>query len=358
MVARVKVVPRYRVVPAPAAEAALLAAWRSRQLVTGDAVTGFERALAAATGYAQAVTTANAFSALFLLLDVLGARGREVLLPAVSSCFAVLNAVLAAGASPRFVDVDNDGQAQLAAAGHAGGIALLPGLFGQRATGSVLRERGWRVIEDAALSLHSHLRGTGEEEPDGDLVVFSFYPTKPLIAIDGGAILTHDAELASALRDRRHYAHQQAADGIVRHNLRLPALHAAVGLAELDVAGERARRLRAVAARYLAVVDAHPAVTLLGADSFRKGAVPSRWVLLAADAGHAARLREALAADGIETAREFLPLTAAERIGTDFPVAAHLLQATFSLPFFDGLGDDEVTRVCVALADALRAVDQ
>ena len=80
----------------------------SRAFVGGPAVPAFERRFAAFCGTAHAVGTANGTDALHLALRALGlGPGDEVVVPA-NTFVATVEAVVLAGAEPRFADVDPD----------------------------------------------------------------------------------------------------------------------------------------------------------------------------------------------------------------------------------------------------------
>ena len=76
--------------------------------IGGDAVERFESDWAAACGATQAVGTASGTDALHLILRALGiGRGDEVIVPA-NTFFATAEAVVLAGATVVFADVDAD----------------------------------------------------------------------------------------------------------------------------------------------------------------------------------------------------------------------------------------------------------
>jgi perosamine synthetase len=70
--------------------------------------------------------------------------------------------------------------------------------------------------------------------------VFSFYPTKMLTAIDGGAVGSQSPELLARVADRRYYS--ASWDSVPRYNYKLQNLNAAVGCVQL-------RKLPALLAR-------------------------------------------------------------------------------------------------------------
>ncbi|MEM9784661.1 MAG: DegT/DnrJ/EryC1/StrS family aminotransferase [Pseudomonadota bacterium] len=233
--------------------------------VLGAEVDEFEAALADLAGVDHAVTVANGTDALLiaLLADGIG-PGDAVFVPSFTF-IATAGAVVAAGATPVFCDVDastfnlDPGDLTRALAelpGHLRARAVIPvDLFGQPADYAGILEvaaaHDLLVLSDAAQSLGGALRGV----PVGGIApvtATSFYPTKPLGAFgDGGAILTDDGERAARMRDIRVHGGGRVA-GL---NSRLDTLQAAVLLAKLEsFAADRDRRAE-IATQYEAAFD-------------------------------------------------------------------------------------------------------
>ena len=135
--------------------------------------------------------------------------------------------------------------------------AILPvHLYGQPADLDpildVARAHGLRVLEDAAQAHGAKYRGK-TIGGHGDVVAWSFYPTKNLGAIgDGGAITTNDAELADRIRVLRNYGSRvKYVNEVAGYNSRLDELQAAILRAKLPRLAEANARRRQIAARYL-----------------------------------------------------------------------------------------------------------
>ena len=222
---------------------------RSGRYLLGPETEAFEAEFAAFVGRRHAVAVASGTDALRLALVAMDVGpGDEVIVPAFTAV-PTAAAVCAAGATPRFVDVDRDTAAidleSAAAAMTARTRAVIPvHLFGRPAP---IPDLGVPVLEDAAQA-----HGAADPASGSVACAYSFYPTKNLGGIgDGGAVVTDDENLASALRALRthglsdDYTHLRIAT-----NSRLSELEAAVlrvGLTHL--AAQNARR-REIAARY------------------------------------------------------------------------------------------------------------
>src|SRR5205823_5514434 len=134
--------------------------------------------------------------------------GDEVVVPA-NTFIATAAAVVLAGATPRFADVDPDtllltAEGVAAATTSRTAAVIAVHLYGQTADmdaiSAVAEGAGLAVLEDAAQAHGASWWG----RPAGSLGragCFSFYPGKNLGAFgDAGAVVTNDGELADRLR--------------------------------------------------------------------------------------------------------------------------------------------------------------
>jgi dTDP-3-amino-3,4,6-trideoxy-alpha-D-glucose transaminase len=228
--------------------------------VLGPEVEAFESEFATASGGGHAISVGNGTDALALTLRALNiGPGDEVITAPMSAAFSAL-AILMAGATPVFADIDPDrltlDPAAAAAAITSRTKAIMPvHLYGQPADMTAIAAQAQRhnlvVIEDACQAHFATCAG----QPVGRFgaaVAFSFYPTKNLGALgDGGAVVTQDAALAGRLRRLRNggqsqrYHHDEF--GV---NSRLDEVQAAILRARLPYMPEWTARRRAIAASY------------------------------------------------------------------------------------------------------------
>jgi dTDP-3-amino-3,4,6-trideoxy-alpha-D-glucose transaminase len=336
--------------------------------ILGAAVARFETSLAARWGLAHAVGCASGLDALEIGLRALGVGPGDQVVTTPLSAFATTLAILRCGASPLFVDTDDQGLIDLDAAAaaleaHPDARCLLPvHLYGRALDLDRLAElkRACRVavLEDCAQAIDATWKGRPVGSV-GEAAAVSFYPTKNLGCLgDGGALLTADPELARAarlLRDCGQTARFDHAE--LGLNSRLDELHAAI-LADAflpQLAAWTARRRRIAAAYCAGIV--HPGVLLppLGPDA---GAVwhlfplrvPRRRAALAAH----------LAARGIESDVHYprliphqaaLARTAAPRFAVFGPLAraGALVEQELTLPVHPYLPDEAVGEVIDAV---------
>ena len=177
---------------------------RSGWIGTGPKVQRFEQMLADYLDVPHARCVSSCTAALMLGLRSLGVGpGDEVIVPAMTF-IASANAVEHVGATPVFVDsVPGTGLLDLAAAEDAitpRTKAIMPVHLSGRPVDmdalNALRDRhGLAVIEDAAHAIGAEWRGT-RIGGHGNLTAFSFYVTKNITTIEGGALTTTTEEIA------------------------------------------------------------------------------------------------------------------------------------------------------------------
>ena len=299
----------------------------------GAFVERFERQLAEITGAADAVAVVNGTCALHLALEVGGVEpGDEVLCPAISFV-ATANAIRHAGALPHFVDVEEgtlgldpealerrlEEVAELQRDGCRNRVtgrrlkALVPvHVFGNPCQIERLVEIAarWRleVVEDSAEALGSWRDG---RHPGlfGRVGILSFNGNKIVSTGGGGALITHDPELARRARHlsttaKRAHPWEYEHDA-VGYNYRLPNPNAALGCAQLEVLDQLLELKRTLANRYVAALEGLDGISVFPEPA---GTRRNEWlVALVLDAPDMA-LRDALLAALADAGRQSRPV--------------------------------------------------
>jgi len=180
-------------------------------LTTGQTVKEFEDDFSAYLSVKHTIGVTSCTAALHLCLLAWGiGKGDEVITTSMSFC-ATSNAVIHGGATPVFVDVEEE----------TGNInaemiedkitektrAIIPvHLYGQMCDMKKLRQiadrHGLIIIEDAAHCIEGERDGIRVGQL-GDAACFSFYATKNITSGEGGAIITNDDGKASLLQSLR-----------------------------------------------------------------------------------------------------------------------------------------------------------
>jgi dTDP-4-amino-4,6-dideoxygalactose transaminase len=194
----------------------------SQSFILGPEVEALEREIAALTGAAAAVGCASGTEALWLALVAAGVKPGDSVITTAFSFFASASAIVRAGATPVFVDVD-PGTLNLNAALVSQRLrakrphnlrAILPvHLYGQcadmdafdRIVKEFAEEFEVAIIEDAAQAIGAEWGGRGAGSL-GVTAAFSFYPTKNLSAYgDAGIVTTTSPEMAAHMRQLRNH---------------------------------------------------------------------------------------------------------------------------------------------------------
>jgi dTDP-3-amino-3,4,6-trideoxy-alpha-D-glucose transaminase len=226
----------------------------SGRYVLGPEVDAFEREFATYCGARHCIGVANGTDAITIALRALGVEpGDEVVVPSFTF-YASAEAVVNAGATPVFCDVDPETfcvtRETVDAVVTPRTRAVIPvHLFGRLAPD--LGDLGVPVLADAAQAAGASRDGRGIGAW-GDAATVSFFPSKNLPCIgDGGAILTDSDEVADAARQLRfHGSKDKVTFTEVGYNSRLDELQAAVLRVLLPELDDWNARRREVARRY------------------------------------------------------------------------------------------------------------
>lgn len=230
------IIPHSRPWVGEAEASAAAAVVASRQLSLGPKVLELEQRWCEATGTVASAAVSSGVAALRLALLTLGiGPGDEVIVPAYS-CVALLNAVLALGATPVLADIipdywtlsPQDARRHLTRRTKA---IIAVHLFGFPAAIDELAALGLPVVEDCAHGIGGVQRGVPFGGA-GTLSMASFYATKMLAAGEGGIVAGHDSTLIDRVRQARNYG-DRPPDG--RHlNDKMTDIQAALALVQLD----------------------------------------------------------------------------------------------------------------------------
>lgn len=233
----------------------------------GPDLDAFEAEVAAQCGRRFGVGLASGTSALHLALLELGVRPGDEVIVSTFTFAATANAVTYCGATPVFVDADEEtwqispalvaeAIKQRRQAGAHIAAAIVVDLYGQCADYDELlplfEAASIPVIEDAAEALGATYRGRPAGS-FGEAAVLSFNGNKIITTSGGGMLVTDDERLATRCRHLAtqarepapHYEHVE-----IGYNYRLSNLLAAFGRGQLSDLDRRVERRRALYNRY------------------------------------------------------------------------------------------------------------
>jgi UDP-2-acetamido-2-deoxy-ribo-hexuluronate aminotransferase len=342
------------------------------QFILGPEVGELESALARYADVRHAVGVSSGRDALIMALMALGVGTRDAVFVPTFTFSATAGAVIGAGGTPVFTDIDpvtcNMSAEHLErvievtfARGELRPKVVVPvDLYGLPADYAAIEKvavkHGLTIVDDAAQSFGARV-GTQRVGTLARMTAISFYPTKPLGGFgDGGAILTNDDELAEAVRQIRSHGTRGSGDVAMRLGMtgRLDTLQAAVLLAKLEIFDESMAVRRRLAAYYQQALGG-----IVGTPHSPDGYC-SAWALYTIRSPRRDTVRHRLAQSGIETGLYYrLPLhrhPAFEGCLTGeeaLPISEQVSDEVLSLPLHPGLVDADVDRVIEAV---LRAV--
>ena len=363
----------------------LLSGW----LTQGPEVAGFEREFAEFVGAPHACAVSNCTTALHLALRAAGVGPGDEVITVSHSFIATANAIRYCGGVPVFVDVHPDtyniDPSGIAAAFSPKTRAILAvhqlGMpCDMAAIVDIARRHGVPVIEDAACAAGSEILCDGRWErigwPHGDVACFSFHPRKVMTTGDGGMLTTTNPEWDRRFRLWRQ--HSMSVSDTARHassrvvieeyteigfNYRMTDLQAAIGRVQLQRLRGMVDRRRELARQY------HERLTaLLGLRlPFEPAWARSNWqsyCVRIPSGRDQSRVMQSMLDDGVATRRGVMcahlePAYRQEpwRSGSGSDAAlAHSERITgdgLMLPLYDGMTDDEQTRVVSSLERAL-----
>lgn len=283
----------------------------------------------------HAIAVNSGTSALFLAMKSLGiGEGDEVIVPAFGF-IAIPNAVKHTGATPVFVDVEEDtfniNPIKVSEAITSKTKAIIAvHTYGQPCDMDKLMHLGVPVIEDAA---EAH----GAKYKDricgsiGDIGCFSFFANKTITTGEGGMVVTNNQIIAKEVRllKDQYRGDIQFKHDKVGYGMSLGALQCALGLSQLSKLNEFVEKKRKMAALYTRELRDIAQLTLPLDRSH--GGVHSYWMYAMKAIGE---LKEHLESVGIEIRPGFFPLNLqpAYSDGSKFPISEDLYKKVVCLP--------------------------
>jgi dTDP-4-amino-4,6-dideoxygalactose transaminase len=347
-------------------------------LTTGETVDRFERRFADYLGCKHVLGLTSCTGALHLSLLALGVGPGDEVITTPMSFIATATAVIEAGATPVFVDVEestgNLDAAQVESRITARTRAILcVHLYGQmcdvRALRAIADRHGLFLIEDAAHCIEGRRDGVGPGQR-GDTACFSFYATKNLTCGEGGAVATNDDELARKLRllrlhgmtktaaDRAREGYQHWDMEVLGWKYNMDNIQAALLLPQLDRLEDNWTKRDRLARRYRNLLQDVAGVTLPAEVPGSRHARHLFPVWVAPEQRD--RVISSLYRQGIGVVVNYRAMHLLswfrERFGFSrgaFPVAERIGDSTVSLPFYPNMPPEHADEVVEALASTL-----
>lgn len=383
----------------------------SGRVILGPEVEALEKEIAEYTGVKHAIGVSSGTDALVIAVRASGIGQGDYVITTPYTFFATASCVVRNGATPIFLDVDEESynldldQVELLLSWLKDGsyrvsvehkdldsrivtvgkvLNLYPGLklekvkaiipvhlFGRtidlERLQRIREEYGVKIIEDCAQSIGSEWMfsdGTVKRSGSvGDLAILSFFPTKNLGAYgDGGMILTNDDELAERCKflrvhgARKKYFHEE-----VGYNARLDEVQAAILRVKLKYLDCWINKRKQIADMYQELLKDVASIIRLPNVEWRDGVryhVYHQYVVEFESEVERDRVLQTLKSHDIGTNVYYpLPLhlqKCFENLGYTegtLPVSERLSKTTLALPMFPELEDKEIKRVAEVLKE-------
>jgi dTDP-4-amino-4,6-dideoxygalactose transaminase len=336
----------------------------SRQLTNATFVRQFEKAAEQYLGVPHCVAVSSCTAGLVLTLQALGLRG-EVILPSFTF-HASAHSLLWNGLKPVFADCDPE---TFCLNPHAVKLQMSPNtsavlavhLFGNPASivelQTIASDASIPLVFDAAHAFGSDINNKRIGN-FGVAEVFSFSPTKLLVAGEGGMIATRDAELARKLRFARNYGDSGNYDPELSGlNARMSEFHAALALRGLDRLDARIDRRNQIRLNYERRLRTIPGVSFQRISSGNWSSCKDFAVLIDEAGFGKSRdwLFSALERENIQVRRYFYPPVHRQMLYREIwdkrglPVTESISERILNLPIYSTLSDENVEKVCDAI---------
>ena len=306
-----------------------------------------------------AIGVASGTEALQLSLMALSVGSQDEVITAVNTAIPTAMAIVATGARPKFVDVEEDtfniDPVRLGSAISKKTKAIIPvHLYGNpcniEAILKIAKKHNLHVVEDASQA-HGAAWSGKKVGGFGDLAAFSFYPTKNLGCYgDGGMVVTDTKRLADKIRCMRNYGQSTRYASVVEGiNSRLDEVQAAVLRIKLRHISRWNRRRIEIAKEYERGLRGIEEIIL----PVKEKSAKHVFHLYVIRGKNRDKLKLYLKKRGIMTEIHYpIPLhlqKAFKYLGYkkgDFPSAEKVSREILSLPIFPNLMNKEIKRIC------------
>jgi Predicted pyridoxal phosphate-dependent enzyme apparently involved in regulation of cell wall biogenesis len=351
-------------------------------LTTGATVERVERRLAEYLRVKHVLAVTSCTGAMHLSLLALGVGPGDEVITTPMTFIATSTAIMEAGATPIFVDVEektgNLDVTKVEAAITPRTRAIMPvHLYGQMcdmgALHAIAHTHRLHVIEDAAHCIEGEREGVRPGQLS-NTACLSFYATKNLTCGEGGAIACNDTALAERLRLLRLHgmtktAYDRAREGYQHWDMvamgwkyNMDNIHAALLHPQIDRLDATWRKREELARRYRDLLAEVPGLTwpqTLPGVKHAHHLFPV-WIVN----GRRDEVIAGLHQRGIPTVVNYRAIHLLsyfrERFGFKagaLPMAERIGNAAVSLPFYPGIPDEHVTAVANSLRSLLSKIE-
>jgi len=185
----------------------------------------------------------------------------------------------------------------------------------------------------------------------GDIAIFSFYPTKGIVGIDGGAVACRDTNLYNKIVDIRYYKHQKKYDNRPRYNYKLNNVNATLAYLYSKNIKTLIKEKLKIQKIYDKVLSDYQDIVKLYSDN-RNKTIFQKYVICMRNKEEADFFCEKMFLQDIEISRELFLLVDQN----NFPKAQIAQNCILSIPFYESLTKNEKKNICLTMKNVLKKI--
>ncbi|MFH1772690.1 MAG: DegT/DnrJ/EryC1/StrS family aminotransferase [Candidatus Omnitrophota bacterium] len=344
---------------------------RSGFLSLGPKLDEFEKNFREFIGTKHAVAVNSGTSGLEICIKALNLKKGDEVITTSFSFVASSNPVVLENAKPVFIDIDEktynmDISKVKQAVNKKTKAIMAVHIFGQPLDVEALIEAAPEaaIIEDACEAPGAQFNGRMAGK-FGKAAVFGFYPNKQITTGEGGMIVTDCDEMAKVLRSLRNQGRDDCGEWLnhvrLGHNYRLDEMSCAVGIEQLKKINTILKLRKELADKYTNRFKDVKGLVVPYTDPRVKR---SWWVyyLRAEEGYNRNKIIGYLNEQGISSRGYFDPPIHLQPIyrnlfgyrGGELPVTEKVSKSGFIIPFFIGMTEEQIERVCITVCEAVR----
>ena len=337
--------------------------WRSKMLTNnGELVQQFEKNVSDRVNVSNFLAVSNGTMALQLAIKALGLSGKEIITTPFT-WIATVSSILWEHCTPVFADIDPatlniDPKKIVEKISDTTGAILPVHIFGNPCNVSEIEAISLKhsipIIYDGAHAFGTTVQGKSVFE-FGDISTVSFHATKLINSAEGGGCFSKRAQTHQQLQQMRYFGHDSSRNIVSEGtNAKLSELHAALGLASLEILSDVLRERRTSYDYYLERLSGDTKLTF---QKISEGCNRSYFPVIFQTERDALKAIECLIKKSITVRRYFHPtVNNYNKILTysAMPLAEDISSRIVCLPLYSFMPDGVIDIVCDTVLDALK----
>jgi len=330
----------------------------SGNLTNGEYVKRFEDEFKDIVGTKYAIATNSCTSALEITIKSLGLKGKKIIAP-TNTFVATINSIITSGNIPVIADISRDTLCLSMDSIRKNYDRDVSAIILVNIGGLITPEYDEIVrfcddnkiflIEDAAHSLGSYIKGGKKSGNLGSAGCFSFYPTKIITTCEGGMITTDSEWISKEAKLYRNHGGDGRNFYYTSSNYRMTEIQAAIGIQQLRYLPKFLEKRNHIASIYTELLSGIDNIKLFPTYGDRYSSYWNYYILIK---GYRDELMSFLGSslNLIQTGDAYWPPCHMQPVfdeyyNKSFPIAEDILSRHLSLPMYYELKDEEIVRI-------------